>query len=212
MLLPLCSNAVRLGKRAGDANDPTEARQETGAGRLLLTGCGQQCIPQPVGPGLTGRANGSRHFPSLTRSQADLEHMAQKLLLRQTRPPEFFCHRLLTNIDFSCTESPVFIIKTASCQKDARTSPARLADQGHPVAPGAGEERLAMRAERNQVRSLKIERTGDFWRGTVKPQIRLVGYWLARAGFQPGNGVEVRCEQPGTLSLRFVEQPKEATL
>ena len=69
-----------------------------------------------------------------------------------------------------------------------------------------------MKAERNQVRSLKIEAAGDSWRGTVKPQIRLAGNWLARAGFQAGNRVEVRCEQPGSLSLRFLEQPKEATL
>jgi hypothetical protein len=40
----------------------------------------------------------------------------------------------------------------------------------------------------------------------------LAGQWLEQAGFKPGHRVEVRVEQPGNLSLRFLEQPKEATL
>lgn len=50
-------------------------------------------------------------------------------------------------------------------------------------------------------RLLKIEATGDFSRGIVKPQIRLKGNWLARAGFTPGLRVEVRCDQAGTMTL-----------
>lgn len=50
-------------------------------------------------------------------------------------------------------------------------------------------------------RILKIEATGDFWRGTVKPQIRLKGNWLDKAGFKPGLRVEVRCDQSGSLTL-----------
>ena len=39
------------------------------------------------------------------------------------------------------------------------------------------------------VRTLKIEAEGDFWRGLTKPKIRLMGRWLERAGFNPGQRV-----------------------
>ena len=54
-------------------------------------------------------------------------------------------------------------------------------------------------------RSLKIEATGDFWRGRIKPRIRIAGQWLARAGFKPGHRVEVKSTEPGTLFLHFIE-------
>ena len=60
-------------------------------------------------------------------------------------------------------------------------------------------------------RNLKIEATGDFWRGKVTPKIRLTGQWLEQAGFKPGHRVEVRLDEPGKLTLRFSEQPGEAT-
>lgn len=61
-------------------------------------------------------------------------------------------------------------------------------------------------------RTLAIERTGDFWRGTTKPRIRIAGQWLERAGFKPGHRVEVHLSQPGILTLRFLDQsnPPEA--
>ena len=55
------------------------------------------------------------------------------------------------------------------------------------------------------VRKLKIEADGDFWKGLMKPKIRLVGRWLARAGFQPGNRVHVTCVAPGVIELRSLE-------
>ena len=55
------------------------------------------------------------------------------------------------------------------------------------------------------VRKLKIEADGDFWRGLMKPKIRLMGRWLARAGFQPGNRVQVTCVAPGVIELRSLE-------
>lgn len=55
-------------------------------------------------------------------------------------------------------------------------------------------------------RTLTIERTGDFYRGKTAPKIRLTGQWLERAGFPPGHRVEVRIDQPGTLTLRFLDQ------
>ena len=57
-----------------------------------------------------------------------------------------------------------------------------------------------------KTRNLKIEASGDFWRGTVTPKIRLAGQWLERAGFKPGNRVEIQISGQGTLTLRFVDQ------
>lgn len=59
-----------------------------------------------------------------------------------------------------------------------------------------------------QARSLAIEATGDFYRNKVTPKIRLSGQWLEKAGFRPGHRVEVLAAQPGSLTLRFVEQGK----
>ncbi len=55
-------------------------------------------------------------------------------------------------------------------------------------------------------RNLKIETAGDFWRDKVSPKIRLSGRWLEQAGFKPGHRVEVEISQPGTLTLRFLDQ------
>ena len=53
-----------------------------------------------------------------------------------------------------------------------------------------------------KARTLKIEATGDFWRGNVKPTIRLCGKWLDRAGFKPGYRVQVNLVDDGSLVLR----------
>ncbi len=52
------------------------------------------------------------------------------------------------------------------------------------------------------VRTLKIEADGDFWKGLIKPKIRIKGHWLERAGFRPGNRVQVACIAPGIIELR----------
>lgn len=52
------------------------------------------------------------------------------------------------------------------------------------------------------IRDLKIEAEGDPWRGLFKPKIRLIGRWLERAGFKPGNRVQVVCVAPGVIELR----------
>lgn len=52
------------------------------------------------------------------------------------------------------------------------------------------------------VRTLKIEADGDPWKGLIKPKIRLMGRWLERAGFSPGNCVQVTCVSPGLIQLR----------
>jgi len=61
-----------------------------------------------------------------------------------------------------------------------------------------------------KTRNLKIEASGDYWRGTVTPKIRLSGQWLERAGFKPGSRVEIQISQPGTLTLQFVDQSIDA--
>lgn len=54
--------------------------------------------------------------------------------------------------------------------------------------------------QQSPVRTLKIEADGDRWSG-VKPKIRLVGRWLERAGFMPGNHVRVTSIAPGVIEL-----------
>ena len=57
------------------------------------------------------------------------------------------------------------------------------------------------------VRRLQIEAVGDFWKGFTKPRIRLMGRWLERAGFTPGQHVHVTCVAPGVLELRAPTVP-----
>ncbi len=52
------------------------------------------------------------------------------------------------------------------------------------------------------VRTLQIEEEGDPWKAPIKPKIRLLGRWLERAGFKPGNRVQVTCIAPGLIELR----------
>ena len=54
------------------------------------------------------------------------------------------------------------------------------------------------------VRTLKIEADGDRWKG-IKPKIRLMGRWLERAGFRPGNRVHIMCVAPGIIELRSAD-------
>jgi hypothetical protein len=51
-------------------------------------------------------------------------------------------------------------------------------------------------------RDLKIEERGDqFAPGGKFPGIRLIGKWLARAGFKPGGRVTVTMVTPGVIQL-----------
>ena len=52
------------------------------------------------------------------------------------------------------------------------------------------------------IRTLKIEPDGDPYKGAIKPKIRIMGRWLERAGFKPGNRVCVTCIAPGVIELR----------
>ena len=61
-------------------------------------------------------------------------------------------------------------------------------------------------------RNVKIEATGDFWRGRVRPRIVLVGKWLEAAGFKSGHRVEIRVRRSGVLTVRFVKEKKGGSL
>jgi hypothetical protein len=63
-------------------------------------------------------------------------------------------------------------------------------------------ESLRQLEPRPPVRLLNIEADGDFWKGLIKPKIRLMGRWLERDGFRPGHRVHVTWVAPGVLELR----------
>lgn len=183
-------------------------------GRSLLAGCLDKHVAEPVGPGLAGSANGGRHGLRLIRRQSNGKDN-RDAFFRESRAAHFLFHTIAHFRKRKClTLWLTFVYKKASPEnqdlalpENARTSPVRLANQRHPASTGAGNERLAM-----QARSLKIEKIGDFCDGKIIPRIRIAGQWLEQAGFKPGHRVEIRFDQPGNLTLRFLEQPKEGAL
>jgi hypothetical protein len=52
-------------------------------------------------------------------------------------------------------------------------------------------------------RSLKIEAVGDFAAGKTKPQIRLTGRWLEKAGFKPGHRATVQIPKTGEMTIKI---------
>ena len=52
---------------------------------------------------------------------------------------------------------------------------------------------------------LKVHDSGDHYRKEVKPQIRLEGKWLLKAGLVPEGRVEVLNPHPGILVLRIIK-------
>jgi hypothetical protein len=63
-----------------------------------------------------------------------------------------------------------------------------------------------------KTRTLKIEATGDFCYGKIKPKIRLTGHWLERAGFKPGHRVTVQIVEPGILTLRSFGKDESSSM
>jgi hypothetical protein len=53
-------------------------------------------------------------------------------------------------------------------------------------------------------RTIKVELSGDYYRKTTFPKIRLQGKWLEAVGFRPAGHVIVRSEIPGELILKFI--------
>lgn len=44
------------------------------------------------------------------------------------------------------------------------------------------------------LRKLRVYKTGDAYRGTEQPQVKLQGQWLRQAGFEPGDRITVTKE------------------
>jgi hypothetical protein len=57
----------------------------------------------------------------------------------------------------------------------------------------------------SEQRVLKVQDSGDHYRMQVRPQIRLEGKWLLKAGILPEDHVEVSNPRPGILILRVRE-------
>jgi len=186
---------------------------------LLLPGCGQNRASEPFRFRLAGSANGLTDGSCFFRRQSNRKDN-RDTLLRKPRATHFLFHadtdfrlrKCLTPFWTFVYKCPVSNFETAPFQQSARTSLERLVTNDTRLEPGRAKKRLAMNAETIQVRSLAIETTGDFFGRKITPKIRLTGQWLERAGFKPGHRVEVRFDQPGNLTLRFVEQPMEVAL
>jgi len=193
---------------------------------LFFAGSGENRVSQPVGPCLARGANSGIYLLRFFTAQTHGKDRCKGVLFWNPRPANFLRHRQILFVYKKCltsfyllfTKSLVSNFETQPCQQSARTSLERLADQRHPARTGAGDERLAMTAQEHQdafvpeqLRSLKIQPVGDFWRKKVKPQILLSGKWLEKAGFKPGHRVQV-IVQPGLLTLRFQDQGSEVTL
>jgi len=191
-----------------------------------VPGCDEQRASQPIRFRLAGIADGivdrARFFGRQTNGKDNRD-----TFFREPWPAHFLFHaemafrkrNYLTQFWTFVYKSLISYFEISSYWKSARTSPARLANQRHPAVTGAGIERLAMEANAHQAatsggqsRYLKIEATGDFFLRKITPRIRLGGKWLEKAGFKPGHRVEIRLEQPGTITIRSLEQPKGATI
>jgi len=55
------------------------------------------------------------------------------------------------------------------------------------------------------LRKLTVQDIGDYFRKEVKPQIRLQGKWLLKAGLRPGKQVQITNPQPGVLIVKCLE-------
>jgi Toxin SymE, type I toxin-antitoxin system len=199
------------------------------SGALPFAGCGEKRGSQPVGFLLAGSADCPCHVLRFVGTQPHGKHRCQAVLLRQSGASHLFRHRkrkfvykkFLTTIYFSFTRSLVLKFKTAlSSEKMAGTAAGESElTNSLPVEAGASRGESEMNAQTFQVgnsdrqsRFLKVEATGDFFYRKITPKIRLAGKWLAQAGFKPGHRVQILIEQPGCLTLRFVEQGKKASL
>ena len=60
------------------------------------------------------------------------------------------------------------------------------------------------------IRNLAVEACGDRWKKKIKPEIRLMGKWLQKAGFQPGSWVLVVLIADRMIELR-AQPPKPET-
>lgn len=187
---------------------------------LLPAGCREKGGPEPVGSGLAGSANSRQDLSCFVWRQSNRQDHFGQTFFRQPGPAHFLFHtnahfclrKCLTGLWTFVYKCLVLNFETSLSLKEwlARL-PARVNQPAaYLLVTGASRIESEMKADTVQVRSLAIEATGDFFRRKITPKIRLNGQWLERAGFRPGHRVQVCFEQPGTLTLRFLEQGKEA--
>ena len=77
--------------RSGSVSDGPESQQAAEVSQLLLAGCGQQCVPQPVGFCPTGSGNGGADKPCFFRWQPNRKNNC-KTFLREAGPTHFRFH------------------------------------------------------------------------------------------------------------------------
>jgi hypothetical protein len=58
----------------------------------------------------------------------------------------------------------------------------------------------------NKPRILKVAEVGDFWRHKTKPQLRLQGIWLAKAGISANRHVRIENPHQGILVIRLIDE------
>ena len=192
------------------------------AGHLLFSGCRQERGAKPVGFSLSRLADCFFDFRKFIRAEPRRDKFPQGFTLGFLWSANFFSHekiiavtrKLFLHEDNLCvTDMQVSFETLLSSEQVAGTAAGESElTNSLPVIAGASRRESEMKAETIQVRSLAIEATGDFFRRKITPKIRLTGQWLERAGFKPGHRVEVRFDQPGNLTLRFVEQEKGVAL
>ena len=71
------------------------------------------------------------------------------------------------------------------------------------LPPGSG----AFFVMSKQTRTLKVEKTGDYFYAKVKPAIRLKGNWLERAGFPPNSRARIEILANGVLQITNLALP-----
>src|ERR1041384_3853423 len=100
------------------------------AERLLLAGCREKRISQPVGFLLAGSADSRRHVSRFVGAQTHRKDHSKSVLLRHSRASHFLSHakqlavnkNRLTAFYLSFTNSAVLRFKTEPFQQSARTS------------------------------------------------------------------------------------------
>ena len=184
-------------------------------GGLRPAGCCQERGAEPVGFRLAGCADGLQNLGGIVWRHPHRQDDFGQPFFRQPGTAHFLFHtnahfrlrKYLTNCRTFVYISQVSKFEAELFSEKCPHVSGKVSNQRHPARTGAGKERLDMKA-----RSLKIEKTGDFFKGKIIPRIRIAGQWLEQAGFKPGERVEVRFEQPGILTLRSLEQAKEVAL
>ena len=56
-------------------------------------------------------------------------------------------------------------------------------------------------------RTIKVEKTGDYFYAKVKPAIRLKGRWLEQAGFSPNSHARITVLADGVLQIQAITSP-----